>query len=113
MHVTFSLLPILSRVVAVCLVALPLAWLHVALDDYERETIAKMTHQQLLAFVREGHAASFLGAYLQVAIVTLLLVAAIEAVAFGVRLTVGMFGVQKPAPVSEEELVPARANAFR
>ena len=113
MQVTFYPMHILSRLLAVFVAALPLAWLHVALDDYERETIAKMTHQQLLAFVREGHAASFLGAYLQVAIVTLLLVAAIEAVAFGVRLTVGMFGVQKPAPVSEEELVPARANAFR
>jgi hypothetical protein len=113
MQVTFYPLPILSRVVAVCVVALPLAWLHAAVDDYEREAVAKMTHQQLIAFVKEGHAASIVGAYLQAAVATLLLVAAVEAVAFGVRLAVGVFAGQNPSPAREEEWAAARADALR
>ena len=103
MQVTFYPLPILSRVVAVCVVALPLAWLHQVVDDYEREAIRKMTHQQLIAFVQENHAASFLAAYLQVAIVILLFIAAVEAVAFGIRLTVAVLGTKKPLSVRDEE----------
>jgi hypothetical protein len=113
MQVTFFPLHILSRVVAVCLIAVPLAWLHATVDDYERDAIAKMTHQQLIAFVREAQAASFFSAYLQATVVTLLLVAAVEAVAFGIRLTVAVFDAWRPAPVRAEELAAARADALR
>jgi hypothetical protein len=113
MQVTFSPLHILSRIAAVCVVALPLAWLHLAVDDYEREAIAKMTHQQLLAFVRESHSASFLGAYLLDVAVILIFVAAVEAVAFGIRLIVGVLATKKPIPVPEEDMVAARADAWR
>jgi hypothetical protein len=113
MQATFYPLHILSRIAAVCVVALPLAWLHLAVDDYEREAIRKMTHQQLIAFVQEGHSASFLGAYLPVAIVTLFLVAAVEAVALGIRFTVGVLAAKKSVPFREEELATARADDWR
>ena len=62
MQVNFQPLQILSRLMAVFVVALPLAGLQLALDDYERQAIPKMTHQELVAFVEEVHAASYLGA---------------------------------------------------
>jgi hypothetical protein len=111
-QVTFRPLQILSRVVAVCMVALPLAALSVALDGYEREIIGKMSHQELIAFVEEGHASSFLGAYFLSMVTTLIVVVAVEAVAFGIRFAVGLFGAKRPAYVSEEEFDPARADAF-
>jgi hypothetical protein len=112
MQVTFQPLQLLSRVAAALVVALPLAALRVALDDYERQAIGKMTHQELIAFVNEVHAGSYLGAYLSAAIMLLVFIAAVEAAAFGIRLVVGLFGDRKSADVRDEEFVRAGANTF-
>jgi hypothetical protein len=112
MQVALQPLQILSRLVAVCIVALPLASLHVALDDYEREVIGKMTHPELIAFVKEAHSSSYLSAYFLASIVTLILVAAVETVAFGIRLSFGLLGIKKKACVSEDKLLAVRANSF-
>jgi hypothetical protein len=112
MQFTFQPLQLLSRVIAAAVVALPLAALHLVVDDFERQAVAKMTHQELIAFVQEAHAGSFLGAYIHAAILVLILVAAVEAVAFAVRLAVGLFVARKPADAREDELVPARTNTF-
>ena len=63
MQVTNLLLQILSRIAAVFLVALPLAALRLAVDDYESQVIEQMDRQQLIAFVKEVHASSYLSAY--------------------------------------------------
>ena len=110
MQVIFQPLQILSRLVAVCLVALPLASLLVAIDDYEREVIGKMTHPELIAFVKEAHSSSFLSAYLRAAVVALILVAVVEAVAFGIRLTFGLLGIKKTPCVREDKLLAVRVN---
>jgi hypothetical protein len=112
MQVTFQPLQLLSRVAAALVVALPFAALRVALDDYERQAIGKMTHQELIAFVKEVHAGSYLGAYVHAAIMILIFVAVVEAVAFGLRLIVGLFGAMKPADVRDEMLVSARAGTL-
>ena len=112
MQVTFQPLQLLSRVVAALVVAMPLAALRVAVDDYETQAIGKMTHQELIAFVKEVHAGSFGGAYVQEAILIVILVGVVEALAFGIRLIVGLFGARKPADVREAVLVPARASSF-
>jgi hypothetical protein len=112
MQVTFQPLQLLSRVAAALVVALPFAALRVALDDYERQAIDKMTHQELITFVKEVHAAGYLSAYFLSAIMILILVAAAEAVAFGIRLLVGLFGARKTAGVRDELLVSARASTF-
>jgi hypothetical protein len=112
MQVNFQPLQILSRLMAVFVVALPLAGLQLALDDYERQAIPKMTHQELVAFVEEVHAASYLGAYFRTAIVMLILVAAVEAVAFVIRLIVVFFSAGKPPFARQDEFVSARVNAY-
>ena len=112
MQVTFQPLQLLSRVAAALVVALPFAALHLAVDDYERQAIGKMSHPELIAFVKEVHSASYLGAYFSAAVLILIFVAAVEAVAFGIRLVVGLFGAGKPADVRDEVLVSARANTF-
>jgi hypothetical protein len=112
MQVTFQPLQLLSRVAAALVVALPFAALHLAVDDYERQAIGKMTHQELIAFVKEVHSSSYAGAYVQVAILILIFVAAVEALAFGFRLVVGLFGARKQAGLRDEVLVSARASTF-
>jgi hypothetical protein len=102
-QVTFQPLQILSRLAAVCVVALPLAALHMASDEFERQAIAGMSHQELIAFVKEAHANSFFGAYIAAAIMTLIIVAAVEAVAFVIRLVVSLFGAGKPSYAPAEE----------
>jgi hypothetical protein len=112
MQVTFQPLQLLSRVAAALVVALPFAALRMAVDDYERQAIDKMTHQELIDFVKEVHSASYLGAYVSAAILILIIVAAVEALAFGIRLVVGLFGARRPGDVRDEELVHAGANSF-
>ena len=112
MQFTFQPLQLLSRVAAALGVAVSLAALRVAIDSYERQAIGKMTHQELLAFVKEVLAASYLGTYLSAAVLILIFIAAVEAVAFGIRLIVGLFGANKAADVRDEVLVSARANSF-
>jgi hypothetical protein len=90
------LLQIASRIVGVFVVACPLAGLHRLVDDAENEAIAKLDHKQLIAFLREGHSASFLGAFVQSLCVLLVLVGAIELVAFLIRFVAGPFVNPKP-----------------
>jgi hypothetical protein len=107
MQVTFQPLQILSRVVAVCLVALSVAFVLGLAEEQERETIGKLNQQQLIAYIKEGHASSFLAGYLQVAVVTLIFVLVVEAVAFGFRFLIGALATKRPVPVPDEELVAA------
>jgi hypothetical protein len=96
---------ILSRILAVILVALPLAGLRRLLDDVEREAIAKMNHQDLIAFVKEAHTASYFGAYFQALCVLLIFVGAVELIAFLIRCVAGLFAAPGRVPVRERELV--------
>jgi hypothetical protein len=102
MRVTFQPVQILSRVAAVVLIGLPLALLRMAVDNYERDSIPKMSHQELIAFVEELHASSFLSAYGLALATTLVLVFLIEGLALGLRLIVGQVSGPKPAFVQED-----------
>jgi hypothetical protein len=112
MQVTILPLQILSRIVAVVLVALPLAGLRMAVDGFEREEIEQMNHQQLIAFVKEAHASGFLTAYLFALLGVLLLVAAVEGVAFVIRLIASPFVVRNPAPALEDDWGPERGSVL-
>jgi phosphotransferase system glucose/maltose/N-acetylglucosamine-specific IIC component len=101
MHVTSGPMQFLSRVIAICVIALPLAGLRMAVDDYERQAIVKMSHQELIDFVKQIHASSFLNAYFLAAITTIILVAAIEAVALAIRWGVGWFTANQGARRTE------------
>ncbi len=95
MQVTFSPLQLVSRIVAVIVVALPLAGLRLAIDDYERQAIANMNREELVDFVKQIHASGFLSAYALAAVTTLMLVLFIEAIAFGIRIGVGSITSQQ------------------
>ncbi len=103
MRVTMLPLQILSRVAAVLLVALPLAALRMALDGYERQAIEQMDRQQLIAFVKEVHASSYLTAYCSALIGVVLIVSAVEGTAFVIRLIASAFVVRNPAPALEDD----------
>jgi hypothetical protein len=103
MQITIHPLQIVSRVVAVCIVALPMAALHRYIDEAERQDIAGMNRQQLVAFVEEVHSASFLGAYLRAALMTLPVVLAVELIALGIRSIVGLFLPKRQAYVPDDE----------
>jgi hypothetical protein len=106
MQVTNLPLQILSRIAAVFLVALPLAALRLAVDNYERQVIEQMDRQQLIAFVKEVHASSYLSAYLSALVWVLLLVAVVEGVAFVIRLIASLFVVRNPAPTLKDDWGP-------
>jgi hypothetical protein len=63
------------------------------------------------SFVQEAHAGTFFSAYLLATFWLLILVAAIEAVAFVIRLIAGLFGGRKQADERDAAPVSARANA--
>jgi hypothetical protein len=77
--------------VAVLVLAAPLAWLSNSISQIEQAEIAKMSHQELLAYLREGHDTSFGAGYLLVAITTLIYVAVVEGLALIIRLVAGAF----------------------
>jgi hypothetical protein len=108
MQVTFHPLPILSRIAAVFVIAVPLACLRAALDDYEREIIGKMNHRELIAFVEQAHVSSFLSAYFLALVEILIFIAAVESVAFGFRVVFNSFAARRPARVGDEDWLPAR-----
>jgi hypothetical protein len=56
---------IFSRFVAVVVVALPVGGLRMFVDDYEGEAAGRLTHQELIASIKEAHASSFAVAYLE------------------------------------------------
>jgi hypothetical protein len=113
MQVSLQPLQLLSRLAAVLIVAIPLALLVVAVDDYERRAIARMTHQELIAFVEEVHSGSYGSAYLRAAIMMLILVALVEATAFVIRRIVGLFAQRKPAEETEVDYENVRTNIFQ
>jgi hypothetical protein len=90
MQITFQPLQIVSRLLATIIVALPLAWLRTAVDDYESQTIGKMSHKELVSYINEGHASSYYSAFVMSAIMLLIVILLVEAIAFGIRLIVGL-----------------------
>jgi hypothetical protein len=112
MQVSIPPLQILSRVAAVLLVALPLAALRMALDGYERQAIEQMNQRQLIAFIKEVHASSYLTAYFSALIGVLLIVSAVEGTAFVIRLIASPFVVRNPAPTPEDDWGAGRGRVF-
>jgi hypothetical protein len=98
MHVTVSPIHVVSRVLAVLLIAAPLAYISCAMDEAEQQMIAKLNHQELLQYLRDGRAQSWAGQYLQVAIMVLLLVVLVEGVAVLLRQAVRMFQISDQHP---------------
>src|SRR5262245_18364924 len=87
----FSPVPLLSRLLAVPLVAVPLAYIAGAIDEAEQAMFPKLSHKELLDYLREGQVHSFPAQYLQILIRTLALVAVVEGVAFVIRRAMGLF----------------------
>jgi hypothetical protein len=88
MQITLRPLDILSRVAAVLLLAVLAAWLSMTLGAWEVEEASKLSHQELLAYIKDGYDPSFVGNYLRVALMTLVYVALVEGVAFAIRCAV-------------------------
>lgn len=86
MQITIRPEAIVSRLVAVLVVAVALAWLAVQLGEWEMQEVKKFSHAELLQYVQEGHDPSFLTTYLRVALLTLIYVGVVECVAFGLRI---------------------------
>lgn len=112
MQVTIRPLQILSRIVAVCIVALPLGALQMLVDKHEHDAIGRMSHQELIAYVEEVHASSFAGAYCLATVGTLIVVGFIEALAFAIRCTARLFGPKMSPHACEDEYVPDHADSF-
>jgi hypothetical protein len=103
MQVTISLSQILSRAVAVLLLAVPLVWLAQAIDSQEQEVIARLSHQELLEHLREGQKDSFAATYFTLGGLSLVYLALVEAVAAFLRMGVRLFRPQPAArPIHAE-----------
>lgn len=90
MQLTIAPVQVISRVLAVLLVAVPLGFLALAIDRGEQEVIRKLSHQELLEYLRVGEASSFSEQYLYLVVISLLLLALVEVVAWVVRLGLGL-----------------------
>jgi len=86
MQITFRPLDIASRVAAVVLVALPIAWFVLQTGEWEAKEVSEMSHEQLLKYVQEGHNPSFLANYAWVLLLTFVYVGVVEGMAFVFRL---------------------------
>jgi hypothetical protein len=87
MQGTVAPAPIRSRIVAVILLALLLAWLAGEVARSEHEMNRKMSHQELLGYLREGAEVSLAASYVSILLLTALHIAAVEGVALVVRIT--------------------------
>ncbi len=76
---------IMSRIIALLILGIPLAFLGLHIDNEELNTIDSMTHEQLISYIQEGAATSFAEAYAATTIVPLLYIAILELSAFGMR----------------------------
>jgi hypothetical protein len=108
MEIRIRLSGILSRLVALLILAAPLAWLSLTLGEFEQAEIAKMSHQELLAYLHEGRDTSFGASYLLVAVLTLIYVALVEGLALPIRLIAGAF---RGRPDTQEAETFGRAPA--
>ena len=81
---------VVSRVLAVLLLAVVLVPISAAIEQSEQEMFGKLTHQQLLEYLREGQQQSFAERYVQMALLTLVFLAAIEGVAFVLRCSIDL-----------------------
>lgn len=97
MQVSIRPLDVLSRAVAVLLVAVPLAWIVTQAGVWEAEEVIKMSHQELLAYVKKGADASFLSNFGLALLLTVLYVGLVEGVAFVCRLLVRAVRPEHPA----------------
>jgi hypothetical protein len=85
MQVTISFALILSRILATLLLTFPLALLDATMRAYEQELIAGFTPQEVMDYLREGQDQSFAVAFLTIGAFSLVYVAALETLAFGLR----------------------------
>jgi len=76
---------IMSRIIALLILGIPLAFSGLHIDNEELNTIDSMTHEQLISHI-QGHAVtSFTEAYAMTTIPFLLYIAILELSAFGMR----------------------------
>src|SRR5262249_18002614 len=102
MQVRVSLTQILSRVVAVLLLAVPLVLLAQAIHRHEQEMIGQLSHQELLEHLREGQKDSFPATYFTLGVLSLAYLALVEAVAALLRMGVMLLRrLAAPGPVQE------------
>jgi len=104
-QVTISPAQVISRVLAVLLLAVPLVWISSAMSNAEQELIARLSHKELLEYLQEGQVRSFGEQYLYVGGATLLYLALVEGVAGVLRL-----GMRLLRPTST--LAPARTTGY-
>jgi hypothetical protein len=104
-QITFRPLDILSRVVAVLLLAALAAWLVMAFAAWEVEQTSKLSHQELVAYIKEGYDPSFALNYLRMALLTLIYVALVEGVAFVIRCAVRAVQGEEPTRELRREAV--------
>ncbi len=86
MQVTICLSDIFSRIAAVLIVGLLLAWVTMVLGEWEIQETSKLSHTELQEYIKQGHDSSFPGNYLHVLILTSVYVACVEGVAFLIRI---------------------------
>lgn len=97
---TVSLTPILSRVVAVLFLAVPFVLITQALDNYEQEMIAKLSYQELLAYLRDGQTDSFAMRFLTLGGLSLIYLLFVELISAFVRMWVRLLSPQRaPEPI--------------
>jgi hypothetical protein len=97
MLINVRLLDVASRVAALALVALPAGYLLTQFGAWEAKEATKMSHQQLLDYVREGFDSSFPANYWRILLITLVYVALVEGVALVCRLIVRALRPEEPA----------------
>jgi hypothetical protein len=88
MYRNHMVLALLSRAAAVAVLCLAVAWLTGMLGRFEIEHTSKMSHQELLAYVRDGADASFGERYLVQVILSVVFVGLVELLAAGFRVIV-------------------------
>jgi hypothetical protein len=110
MQITIRPLDIVSRVIAVLLVGLPLAWVSMQIGDWEMREVVKMNHAQLLDYIKEGHHPSFAGNYGMILLLTFLYVGICEGVALVCRLGVRAVHPDNPARASRSSFEPVPAG---
>lgn len=98
-----------SRILAVLIMALPLAYLSSYVAKAERDLIPKLDHQELLAYLREGYTQSVGEEFLFVLLTLAISVAVIEATALAIRWVFGLLTAD--ALTDRPGLTPSREAA--
>lgn len=93
---------VVSRIVAVLILAVPIVLISQAIDSGEREYIAKLSPQDLRDYLREGQDDSFAGSYLVFGGLSLVYLGLVEGVAFLARLGMRQFGSDRSRQFARE-----------